>query len=59
MTIQERKVQEQGAGFGTVWVKVSQIPDGTLLPEGAVEVADETPLHDWKQESETLSNGTS
>ncbi|MCW3053295.1 MAG: hypothetical protein JWN14_2465 [Chthonomonadales bacterium] len=50
MTIQERKVQDAGFGHGTVWVKVSHIPDGSPLPDGAIQVADETPLHDWKQE---------
>lgn len=52
MIIEERQLV-QGGGCGGGWhVRVRVLPDDEPIPEGAKEMPEGTPLHDWKWETE-------
>lgn len=51
MTIQERREIPGGFGGAHTQVRVRVLGADEQKPEGAEVVADDTPLHDWKQET--------
>jgi len=50
MKIRETRLCPAGFNFGAPQVRVRTLDEGEELPEGAVEVPDDTPETDWKNE---------
>ena len=52
MKIKETKISSGMAGSGKTLYRIRVLDVGETVPAGAIEVPEETPVSDWKEEGE-------